>query len=125
MRAEAHDHAHVHGGTATAQERGRLTAVLGLTLGVLVAEVVGGLLSGSIALLADAGHLLSDAAGVGLSLLAAAYARRPATVLRTFGWQRVEILAALGNGLLLLAVSGYVLVTGAYRLVHPGEVEAG
>jgi len=121
----AHGHGHFPGSTATGRERRRLAAVLGLTLAVLVAEAIGGFLSGSVALLADAGHLLSDAAGVGLSLLAAAYARRPATAMRTFGWQRVEILAALGNGLLLLAVSGYVLVTGVVRLLHPGAVEAG
>jgi cobalt-zinc-cadmium efflux system protein len=78
---------HSHG-TATGRHRTRLFAVLGVTLTVLVVEVIGGLVSGSLALLADAGHMLTDAAGVGLALLAAAFAARPATPERTFGYQR-------------------------------------
>ena len=93
-----HDHSH---STAAQAHRGRLLAVLVLTLVVLVVEVVGGLVSGSFALIADAGHMLTDAAGVGLALGATALAARPATAARTFGWQRAEILAALVNGLVI------------------------
>lgn len=118
---------HHHHGEVTAAHahRGRLVAVLVLTLVVLVVEVVGGLLSGSFALVADAGHMLTDAAGVALALGATALAARPATPARTFGWQRAEMLAALLNGLLIGAVGVGVLIGGARRLVEPGEVEGG
>jgi len=114
-----HSHA-----TAAGAHRGRLAIVLALTLVVLVVEVVGALLSGSFALLADAGHMLTDAAGVGLALGATALAARPATASRTFGWQRAEILAALVNGLVIAAVGVAVLVGGVRRLLEPGEIEA-
>ena len=117
-----HDHSH---STAAQAHRGRLLAVLVLTLVVLVVEVVGGLVSGSFALIADAGHMLTDAAGVGLALGATALAARPATAARTFGWQRAEILAALVNGLVIGAVGVGVIVGGIRRIVTPGEVEAG
>lgn len=119
-----HAHSHVTG-TITGAYRRRLAVTLAITLVVLVVEGVAGVLTGSVALLADAGHMLSDGAGVGLSLLAATYAQRPATADRTFGWARAEILAALANGLLLLLIAAYVLVTGVRRLADPGEVEAG
>ncbi|MFF1530043.1 cation diffusion facilitator family transporter [Cellulomonas sp. NPDC058312] len=123
-----HDHGHGghdHGLTAAQAHRGRLAAVLAITLTVLVAEVVGGLLSGSFALLADAGHMLTDAVGVGLALLATSLARRPATARRTFGWQRAEILAALANGLVLAVVAVAAVVGGVRRISEPAEVEAG
>jgi cobalt-zinc-cadmium efflux system protein len=116
---------HDHGLTAAQAHRGRLAAVLAITLTVLVAEVVGGLLSGSFALLADAGHMLTDAVGVGLALLATSLARRPATARRTFGWQRAEILAALANGLVLAVVAVAAVVGGVRRIGDPAEVEAG
>lgn len=119
---------HGHGlgsGTAAQAHRGRLLAVLLLTSTVLVVEVVGGLVSGSFALLADAGHMLTDALGVALALGATALAARPATSARTFGWQRAEILAALVNGLVVAAVGVSVLVGGVRRLVEPTEVEGG
>src|SRR3954452_8046192 len=121
-----HDHAaHVHGATAGAAHRRRLTVVLGLTLVVLVAEVVGAIVSGSLALLADAGHMATDAAGLALALAAVRLAQRPARGRRTFGWQRVEILAAVANGLLLLGVAGYVLVEAVRRIGHPPEIASG
>ena len=95
-----HDHSHGHA-TAAHAHRGRLAAVLALTLTVMVVEVIGGIVSGSFALVADAGHMLTDAAGVALALGATALAARPATAERTFGWQRAEMLAALVNGLLI------------------------
>jgi cobalt-zinc-cadmium efflux system protein len=119
-----HDHAHVRG-TAAAGQRSRLAVVLGLTLLVLVAEVVGAALSGSLALLADAGHMATDAAGIALALGAVTLAQRPARGRRTFGWQRIEILAAVVNGLLLLAVAGYVLVAALRRIGHPPDIGSG
>jgi cobalt-zinc-cadmium efflux system protein len=119
-------HAHGHGhATATGRQRGRLVTVLAITLAVMAVEVVGGLLSGSLALLADAGHMLTDAAGVGLALLAASFAARPATPERTFGYHRLEILAAVVNALLLFAVAGFVLVEAVRRWSEPTEVSSG
>ncbi|MDK3258224.1 cation diffusion facilitator family transporter [Blastococcus capsensis] len=121
-----HGHAHGHGpGTASGPQRRRLAIVLVLTLGVLAAEVVGAVLSGSLALLADAGHMATDAAGIALALGAVALAQRPARGRRTFGWQRAEILAAVANGLLLLAVAGYVVVEAIRRVGDPPEVSSG
>src|SRR5919107_2936724 len=112
-----HDHgAH---GTAAAAHRGRLAVVLALTGSVFVVEVVGALLSGSLALLADAGHMATDAVGIGLALGAVTLAQRPPRGRRTFGWQRLEILAAVGNGLLLLAVCVFVVVEAVPRLGPP------
>jgi cobalt-zinc-cadmium efflux system protein len=111
--------------TAAQAHRGRLAAVLAITLTVLVVEVVGGLLSGSFALIADAGHMLTDAAGVALALVATSLARRPATARRTFGWQRAEILAALVNALVLTVVAVGAVVGGVRRIAEPGDVEAG
>jgi cobalt-zinc-cadmium efflux system protein len=96
-----------------------------MTLAVLAAEVVGAVLSGSLALLADAGHMATDAAGLALALAAVRLAQRPAQGRRTFGWQRVEILAAVANGLLLLVVAVYVLVAALRRIGHPPEIGSG
>ncbi|SEP06301.1 cation diffusion facilitator family transporter [Trujillonella endophytica] len=122
--SHGHGHGHAHG-TAAAGQRRRLAAVLGLTVVVLVAEVVGAVVSGSLALLADAGHMATDALGIGLALGAVSLAQRPPRGRRTFGWQRVEILAAVANGMLLLGVGGYVLVEAARRIENPPEVHAG
>lgn len=111
-------------GTATGQHRNRLVAVLGVTLTFMVAEVIGGLLSGSLALLADAGQMLTDAAGITMALLASVLAGRPATLERTFGYQRAEILAAVINALLLFAVAAFVLVEAARRLSSPPDVSS-
>jgi cobalt-zinc-cadmium efflux system protein len=119
-------HDHGHGPvTAAGGRRGRLAIVLGLTVTVLVAEVVGSVLSGSLALLADAGHMATDALGIGLALGAVTLAQRPAGGRRTFGWQRMEILAAVANGLLLLGVAGYVLVEAVRRIGDPPDLESG
>jgi len=117
-----HDHAHA---TAGGGQRGRLGVVLALTVLVLAAEVVGAALSGSLALLADAGHMATDAAGIALALGAVTLAQRPARGRRTFGWQRIEILAAVVNGLLLVAVAAYVLVEAIRRIGHPPDIGAG
>jgi len=99
--------------------------VLAITLSVLGVEVVGALITGSLALLADAGHMLTDAAGIALALLAATLAQRPPTSARTFGWQRAEILAAVVNAVLLLGVAAFVLVEAVRRFDDPPEVEGG
>jgi cobalt-zinc-cadmium efflux system protein len=116
---------HDHGGSAAGAHRGRLRMVFLITVLVLVVEVVGGLASGSLALLADAGHMLTDAAGIGLALLAIWFAARPATPERTFGYFRVEILAAVVNAVLLFGVAGFVLVEAWRRLQDPPEVASG
>jgi cation diffusion facilitator family transporter len=119
-------HGHTHAPvTAAGGQRRRLIVVLVLTLAVLAAEVVGALVSGSLALLADAGHMATDAAGIALALAAVTLAQRPARGRRTFGWQRMEILAAVANGLLLLGVAGYVLVEALRRIGHPPEIGSG
>jgi cobalt-zinc-cadmium efflux system protein len=121
-----HDHGHAPGsGTAAAGYRGRLLAVLGITLTVLVIEVIAGLLSGSLALLADAAHLGTDALGIGLALLAVRMAGRAPTVRRTFGWQRAEVLAAAVNAVLLLGLSVAVAVEAVRRLSDPPSIEPG
>ncbi|MDQ3342162.1 MAG: cation diffusion facilitator family transporter [Actinomycetota bacterium] len=99
--------------------------VLAITVTVLVVQVVGGLFSGSLALLADAGHMATDAAGITAALVAASLAARPATNARTYGLQRAEILAALANALLLGGVAVWVLVEAARRWSEPADIESG
>jgi cobalt-zinc-cadmium efflux system protein len=102
-----------------------LLTVLGITVSMLVVEVVVGLLSGSLALLADAAHLGTDALGIGLALFAVWMAGRTPTVRRTFGWQRAEVLAAGVNALLLLGLAAAVVVEAIRRLADPPPIEAG
>jgi cobalt-zinc-cadmium efflux system protein len=111
--------------TAGAAHRGRLAIVLGISTTIMGVQVVGGLLTGSLALLADAGHMFADTAGIGLALLAVSLATRPATPRRTFGYQRVEILAAVANAVLLFAVGGFILYEAVGRLVEPQPVASG
>ncbi len=118
-------HDHDHALPAGSDHRGRLTVVLAVTTAVLVAEVVGAVLTGSLALLADAGHMLTDVAGLVLALLAAHLTTRPADDRRTWGFQRAETLAALAQAALLLAVGVYVLIEGVRRLVSPADVASG
>jgi cobalt-zinc-cadmium efflux system protein len=115
-------HGHGHGAGLA---RGRLAAVLAITVSVLVVEVVGAVVSGSLALLADAGHMLTDAAGLSLALFAAVLAARPATDDRTWGYRRAEVLAAAAQAAVLLAVGVYVLVEGVRHLVTPAAVSSG
>src|SRR5918999_5656854 len=103
----------------------RLGVVLGLTVAFMVVEAVGGWLSGSLALLADAGHMLTDAGALGLSLLSAWIALRPATHSKTYGYQRWEILAALVNGAALFGIAGWVVVEAVQRIQRPQPIEAG
>jgi cobalt-zinc-cadmium efflux system protein len=96
--------------------------VLALTTVFLFAEAIGGLLTHSLALLADAGHMLADAGGLGLALFALYIAERPATPERTYGFYRAEILAALVNAVVLLGLSGYILFEAYQRFLHPQAV---
>jgi cobalt-zinc-cadmium efflux system protein len=115
-----HGHGHAAGRAA---DRGRLRLVLTITSVVLVVELVGAWLASSLALLADAGHLATDAAAVVLALGASYVAARPAGPRSTFGNHRAEILAALANALVLLVVCGYLAYAGIDRLRHPSSVE--
>ena len=115
-----YSHAHAAG---RAVDRARLKLVLLITGVVVVVEIVGALLSGSLALLADAGHMIADGAGVGLALSASYVATLSATSRRTFGFHRAEILAALLNSVVLLGICGYLFVEGVRRLVAPQTVE--
>ena len=120
-----HGHSHSHGMTATRAHRKSLILVLVITSAVFVAEVIGGLISGSLALLADAGHMLTDATGLVLALIGASLATTAATTRRTFGLQRAEVLAALANALLLVGISVWVLIQAVDRLRNPTEIETG
>jgi len=121
MAPGSHDH-----GAATTDRR-RLVVAIAITASVLVVEVVGALVSGSLALLADAGHMTSDLLGLGIALVATIVAARPATDRHTFGFQRGEVLGALVNGLILAVVAVYVAVQGVQRLLAPEgpEIEPG
>jgi cobalt-zinc-cadmium efflux system protein len=116
---------HAHRETVARQSRGRLLAVLLLTGGFMLVEVAGALWTGSLALAADAGHMLADAGGVALALFAVWIAGRPPTPAKTFGYYRVEILAALVNALVLLAVAGWIMVEAYQRIQAPRPVLAG
>jgi cobalt-zinc-cadmium efflux system protein len=116
-----HGHAHDH----RSASRRALVAVLVLTLSFTVVEVVGGILTGSLALLADAGHMVSDVLAIGLALGAISLARRPSSARRSFGFQRAEILAAFVNGLALVLVSGWIVWEAIGRIDDPPEILGG
>ncbi|MGP4047038.1 cation diffusion facilitator family transporter [Streptomyces sp. 2A115] len=124
-----HEHGQAYaaagGGTAAAAYRGRLRVALSITLTVMVVEVVGGIVADSLALIADAAHMATDALGLGMALLAIHFSNRPPSGSRTFGYARAEILAALANCLLLLGVGGYILYEAVQRFVLPTETEGG
>lgn len=115
---------HVHGTPASAHRR-RLVAVFGVTATVFLIELVGALLANSLALLADAGHMFTDVAGIGLALLAIWFSGRPPTQARTFGFLRLEILAAVVNAVVLLGVAVLILVEALRRLAEPTAVAPG
>ncbi len=119
-----HDHARAYDPDRTGAKRA-LKLVLALTTAFLVAEVVGGLLSDSLALLADAGHMLSDSLSLGVALFAAWLAGRSGGPSRTFGFRRAEILAALFNGVTLVAISILIFIEAGQRFGDPPDVEAG
>ena len=119
---------HFHGPTrsenrAYAPTLRNMLAVLLITAGVMVAEIVGGLLANSLALLSDAGHMLTDILALGMSLAAMRFAQSPPTSSKTFGLYRLEILAAFFNGMLLLFISFYIFYEAYHRLVEPREIK--
>lgn len=111
-------------GTAAALYRPRLAIVLTLTTAYMLVEFGGGWLTGSLALLADAAHMLADVLGLSWALVAIWIAERPPTASRTYGYLRVEVLAALSNGLLLLAVSGSILYEAFLRFASPRGIQS-
>jgi cobalt-zinc-cadmium efflux system protein len=118
---DGHREAHRH---ARLGERRRILLALGLTTVIFVAELAGGILSNSLALLSDAGHMLSDLAAQLLSLAALVLAARPSDRRRTYGYYRIEILAALANGVALFALSGWILYSAFHRLrVAPTPID--
>jgi len=118
-------HSHGPSVSAGAAHRRQLLIVLAITTTVLVAEVVGGWITGSLALIADAGHMFTDVAGITLAVLAVTFASRPATDARTYGYYRLEILAAVVNALLLFAVAVFILYEAWRRWADPPDVEGG
>lgn len=117
----SHDHGH---GSAGARHAGRLWIAFALTGSFMLVEAVAGFLTGSLVLLADAGHMLTDVIGIGFAILAIRFAGRPATQRKTYGYYRVEILAALLNSVLLLGVAVYIVYEAAVRLFDPPAVES-
>lgn len=118
-----HDHSHTSVLTGTGKHRNRLVVVLAITLAVVLVQIIGAALSGSLALLADAGHMLSDAAGVFIALLASWIATRPASELRTYGYQRAEVLAAMANALILIVIAVVIVIEAIRRLGETPEVQ--
>jgi cobalt-zinc-cadmium efflux system protein len=110
---------------STDADAGKLVVALGLILGLMVLEVTMGVLANSLALLSDAGHMLTDAAAIGLSLLAARLAARPAKGALTYGFKRVEILSAQANGVTLLILAAFITYEAIRRLFDPPHVLAG
>lgn len=116
-------HEHDHG--AAGAGRGRIAVALAITSAVLVAEVVGAILTGSLALLVDAAHMLTDAGGLVIAFTAATLVRRPASARRTWGWLRAEVLGASLQAAVLLAVGVFVIIEAVRRLFAPPEIEGG
>jgi cobalt-zinc-cadmium efflux system protein len=106
----------------TSTQRSMLIVLL-ITALVMIAEIIGGLLANSLALLSDAGHMLTDILALSLSIIAMRFAQKPPTTSKTFGFYRLEILAAFFNGILLLFISFYIFYEAYQRLVHPEEIE--
>ena len=111
-----------HAHSAAGASAGRLRIVLLMTGTYMIVEIIGGIITGSLALIADAGHMATDVVGVAMALLAIKFAARPATIAKSFGYYRLEILAAVANGILLFGVAGYILFEAYRRFLEPPEV---
>jgi cobalt-zinc-cadmium efflux system protein len=133
MQAPSHDHAHgtghahahAHGADAAADNERRVFWTLVLTAGFMVVEVAGGIAAGSLALLADAGHMLTDTASLTLAWAAFRIGRRPHDQKRSYGYHRFQVLAAFVNGVALIAVTGWIAIEAIRRLLAPVAVEGG
>jgi cobalt-zinc-cadmium efflux system protein len=121
---EGHQHPGPGHGVSPEADRGRLIIALALILGLMAAEVAAGIVADSLALLSDAGHMLTDAAALGMSLVALRLAQRPALGTMTFGLRRAEILSAQINGITLLVLAGLILFEAIRRMFSPPEVDA-
>lgn len=119
----AHDHGLGNAATGTAKHRKRLILALSITLSVVIVQFVGAMISGSLALLADTGHMLTDATGIAIALIASLIAGLPATSKRTFGYLRVEVLAALLNGIVLSVIAIFIFVEAISRFGSEVEVQ--
>ena len=119
----AHDHSHA--GPVTTDHRRRLALVVAITGVIVVAQFVGSIITGSLALLTDTVHAVTDLSGLVVALIAATLMLRPADDRRTWGFRRIEVMAALGQAALLLGVGVYAVIEGVQRLVSPPEVPAG
>ncbi len=117
-----HDHGHSHGISDTADGRRRVAIAAILTFAFMIAEVIGGVISGSLALLADAAHMLTDAGSLALAWVGFKLADRPADRTRSFGWARFKVLAAFVNGLTLIVLAGWIVFEAIQRLMEPQEV---
>ncbi|MGD8328338.1 MAG: cation diffusion facilitator family transporter [Acidobacteriota bacterium] len=128
VHAPSHEH-HDHGpdisGRSRGAERRGLRITLLLTAAILIAELVGGYVSNSLALLADAGHMLTDVLAIALAYFALGFATRPATTRKTYGWYRLEVLAALINGVTLVVMSLFIFWEAYQRLLEPPDVSTG
>ena len=121
-----HDHGHTHSHNhAAGSNRVRLALAFTLTAAMVVIQFVGSILTGSLALLTDTAHALTDASGLLVALIAASLMLRPADARRTWGFARIEVIAALGQATILLAVGLYTAIEGVRRLFNPPEVPAG
>jgi cobalt-zinc-cadmium efflux system protein len=120
----SHNHNHDHQQHRQARQKSLLVALI-ITAVLMLAEFIGGWLSGSLALLSDAGHMLTDVLAIGLSLLAMRFALQPATEKKTYGFYRLEILAALFNGVTLILLSGYIFYEAWQRFRSPAEIKSG
>ena len=118
----SHEHKHHHAVTETADARKRVAFAAALTFAFMIAEVIGGVVSGSLALLADAAHMLTDAGSLALAWLGFKLAERPADSARSFGWARFKILAAFVNGILLLLLAAWIIFEAIQRLLDPAPV---
>lgn len=120
-----HYHGHHHHDFGREGNRKGLTIALSITLGIMLIEFTGGLWTNSLALLSDSGHMLSDAASLALSLVAMWFAAKPASPMKTYGFYRFEILAALFNGITLFVIAGFIVWEAYGRLTNPPEVASG
>lgn len=123
--SHSHAHGHSHFGDARSGNKSGLLIALGITASIAVLEFVGGWITNSLALLSDAGHMLSDASSLVLSLLAIWFATRPATSRKSYGYYRVEIMAALLNGVTLFVIAGFIIVEAYDRFIDPPSVSSG
>lgn len=119
-----HSHA-AAAGTSAGRHKSRLMGALALTMTFMAVEVIGGLWTGSLALLADAAHMLTDAGGLALALIAIRFAERPATPQKTYGYVRMEVLSALTNAVVLLLLTIYIFYEAYQRFLNPPEILGG